>query len=75
MQNQTGLTLAGFAPSDSQWDDGTVNALRDAGFAYYVNRAAANRAVPELIAATAVSFMPVRQVPLARLDAPFADDF
>jgi len=33
------------------------------------------RPVPELIAAPVVSFLPVRQVPLARLEAPFADDF
>jgi peptidoglycan/xylan/chitin deacetylase (PgdA/CDA1 family) len=75
MQNDRGLNLAGFAPPDSLWDDGTVGALRDAGFAYYLDRVNATRAVPELIAAPAVSFLPVRQVPLARLEAPFADDF
>ena len=75
MQNGGGLNLAGFAPPDSLWDDGTVAALRHAGFAYYLDRVAGTRAVPELIAAPAVSFLPVRQVPLARLEAPFADDF
>ena len=75
MQNDRGLDLAGFAPPDSLWDDGTVGALRDAGYAYYVDRVAATRTVPLLIAAPAVSFLPVRQVPLARIEAPFADDF
>ncbi len=75
LQNDSGLSLAGFAPPDSLWDNRTVSALRDAGFAYYVDRVGATRAVPELIAAPAVSFLPVRQVPLARLEAPFADDF
>jgi len=75
MQGQGGVSLAGFAPPDSLWDGGTVTALRDAGFAYYVDRVGATRAVPELIAAPAVSFLPVRQMPLARLEAPFADDF
>lgn len=75
MQNDGGLNLAGFAPPDSLWDNGTVSALRDAGFVYYLDRVGATRAVPELIAAPTVSFLPVRQAPLARLEAPFADDF
>lgn len=75
MRNAGGVNLAGFAPSDNLWDAATVTALRDAGFAYYIDRIRATRAVPNLVAAPSVSYLPVRQVPLARLEAPFADDF
>ena len=75
LQTDVSITPAGFAPPDSLWDQGTVAALHNAGFAYYLDRASASRAVPALIAAPEVSFLPVRQIPLARIEAPFADDF
>lgn len=68
--------ILGFDPPQQVWDDATVDALRHAGYSYYLDRSEFRRAVPQLLIAKEETkwFLPPREVELARISTTGASD-
>lgn len=68
--------IFGFDPPQQVWDAATVDALRNAGYFYYLDRAEYHRAVPQLMISKVETnrFLPPRQVEVARISAAGTTD-
>jgi hypothetical protein len=68
--------IVGFDPPQQVWDTSTVDALRNAGYSYYLDRADFGRAVPQLIITKQETkwFLPPRDVEVARISTTGASD-
>ncbi len=67
--------VSGFNPPQQVWDADTISALQQAGYAYYFDHSAFERAVPEImVAPKAKSIVPTDPIELARISAMAASD-
>lgn len=68
--------ILGFDPPQQVWDSATVDAVRNAGYSYYLDRAEYQRAVPQIIVKNRETkwFLPPRQVEVARVSVSGTTD-
>ncbi len=76
LESLASVPILGFDPPQQVWDEATVDALRNAGYFYYLDRSEYQRAVPQLMVSKLETrwFLPPRQVEVARISAAGTTD-